>query len=64
MGAGVLLFLMVSEHFIDITSKTQQLIELFLSVGIGIVLYIAMAMLLRIKEMQATLAMFKRKLHR
>ncbi len=64
MGAGVLLFLMVSEHFIDITSKTQQLIELFLSVGIGIVLYIAMAMVLRIKEMQAALAMFKRKLHR
>ena len=64
MGAGVLVFLTFSEHFIDITSKTQQLVELFLSIGIGIVIYVAMAVVLRIKEMQAAVAMVKRKLHR
>ena len=64
MGAGVLVFLSFSEHFIDITSKTQQLIELFLAVGVGVVLFVAMAVVLRIKEMQAAVAMVRRKLHR
>ena len=64
MGAGVLVFLAASESFIDITSKTQQLVELFAAIGIGMVIYVVMAIVLRIKEMQAAIAMVRRKLHR
>ena len=64
MGAGVLVFLAASESFIDITSKTQQLVELFAAIGIGMVIYVVMAIVLRIKEMQAAIAMMRRKLHR
>lgn len=64
MGAGVLGFLAVSEHIIDITSKSQQLIELFVAIAIGVVLFVFMAVMLRIREMQDAVAMFKRKLHR
>lgn len=64
MGAGVLVFLHFSEDFIDITSKMQQLLELFLAVGIGVVLYVVMAVVLRIDEMRAAGAMLRRKLHR
>ena len=64
MGAGVLVFLAASESFIDITSKTQQLVELFAAIGIGMLIYVVMAIVLRIKEMQAAIAMVRRKLHR
>lgn len=64
MGAGVLFFLNFSDHFIDITSKSQQLLELFLAVCIGIVIYIVMAVVLRIEEMQAAVNMLRRKIRR
>ena len=64
MGLGVVGFLHISSAFIDITSKTQQLVELFLAVAIGIVIYIGMAFLLRINEMQAAVQLIKRKLNR
>ena len=64
MGAGVLLFLNFSDHFIDITSKSQQLLELFLAVCIGLVIYIVMAVVLRIEEMQAAVNMLRRKIRR
>ena len=64
MGVGVMLFLNVSDHFIDITSKSQQLLELFLAVAIGVVLYVVMAIVLRIQEMQAAINMVRRKIRR
>lgn len=64
MGVGVMLFLNVSDHFIDITSKSQQLLELFLAVAVGVVLYVVMAIVLRIQEMQAAINMVRRKIRR
>lgn len=64
MGVGVVLFLKVSDLFIDITSKAQQLIELFGAIGVGVVIFVVMAAVLRIEEMQAALSLVKRKLHR
>lgn len=64
MGVCVVLFLNVSDGFIDIASKSQQLLELFLAVGIGIIVFVIMAMVLRINEMQDAMQLVKRKLHR
>ncbi|MDO4281502.1 MAG: murein biosynthesis integral membrane protein MurJ [Peptococcaceae bacterium] len=64
MGLGVVGFLALSARFIDITSKAQQLVELGGAVVIGILIYVAMAYILRVKEMQEAVQLFKRKLNR
>lgn len=64
MGVSVIFFLKVSDGFIDIASKSQQLMELFLAVGVGIVVFVIMAMVLKIKEMQDAMQLVRRKLHR
>ena len=63
MGVGVVTFLNISDHYIDITSKTQQLVELFGASGVGVIIFVVMAVVLKIEEMQAALALVRRKLH-
>ncbi len=63
MGIVVVLSSRVSEIFLDSSLKSHQMIELFGAVGIGIVVFVAMAYLLHIEEMDDFTALIKRKLH-
>lgn len=63
MGVGVVISLHLMDPIIDITSKSQQLIELFVAIMIGIVIYVVAAAALKIKEMQFAVSLLKRKLH-
>lgn len=64
MGVSVAGFLHFIDPIIDITSKSQQLVELVLAIGIGVVVYTVAAFALRIKETQIAMSIIKRKLHR
>lgn len=64
MGGCVTVFVRLAPLFLDISSKSAQLLEFFIAVGIGIVVYVLMAVILHIHEMDLALDLAKRKLHR
>lgn len=63
MGTVVFLTTRLSEIFLDVTLKSHQLIELFGAVGIGVIVFVGMAYLLHIEEMDDFVGLLKRKLH-